>query len=237
VCALLLAVQGALQHQLCKLAGIAACLHLEREEAVGAELVGVHRVGAHVGILGALEREASTQHCRLSHLEHVLLPGEGGSVVVDVQHLHLYTVQLQRALDEQLQVEQAGAPCFAHLLPVDPLVHKEDPVLQVHLQVLPRPGPGHNAEPPRRQRGHALRGAIPQAAGLGALRGGEEGDGPGSAARPTRDAALVGLPGKAAGKGGEQRGGSAGRTGDKRRRRVTRGLGPEREQWDRDDSW
>uniref|UniRef100_A0A669QJT0 Uncharacterized protein n=1 Tax=Phasianus colchicus TaxID=9054 RepID=A0A669QJT0_PHACC len=136
-------------HQLCKLAGVAACLHLEREEAIGAELVGVHRVGAHVRILGALEREASTQHGGLSHLKHVLLPGEGGSVVIDVQNLHLHTVQLQRALDEQLQVEQAGAPCFAHLLPVDPLVHKEDPILQVHLQVLPHPGPGHNAEPPR----------------------------------------------------------------------------------------
>lgn len=47
-----------------------------------------------------------------------------------------------------------------------------------------------------------MRGAIPQAAGLGASWDGEGGDGPQSAAGPTRDAALVGLPGNAAGKGG-----------------------------------
>uniref|UniRef100_A0A663EM46 Secreted protein n=1 Tax=Aquila chrysaetos chrysaetos TaxID=223781 RepID=A0A663EM46_AQUCH len=145
---LLLAVEGALQHQLCKLAGVTARLHLERKETVGAEPVGVHRVGTHVRILGALQWEAGTEHSGLGHLQHILLPGEGGRVVIDVQYLHLNTVELQRALDEELQVQQAGSPGFTHLLPVNPLVHEEDPVLQVHLQVLPGPGPRHDAEPP-----------------------------------------------------------------------------------------
>uniref|UniRef100_A0A8C0FRP1 Uncharacterized protein n=1 Tax=Bubo bubo TaxID=30461 RepID=A0A8C0FRP1_BUBBB len=116
---------------------VTARLNLERKETVGAEAVGVHRVGTHVRILGALQREAGTEHGRLGHLQHVLLPGEGGRVVIDVQHLHLDAVELQWALDEELQVEQAGPPRLAHLLPVNPLVHEEDPVLQVHLQVLP----------------------------------------------------------------------------------------------------
>uniref|UniRef100_A0A8B9RRY6 Uncharacterized protein n=1 Tax=Accipiter nisus TaxID=211598 RepID=A0A8B9RRY6_9AVES len=131
---LLLAVEGALQHQLCKLAGVTARLHLERKETVGAEPVGVHRVGTHVRILGALQWEAGTEHGRLGHLQHILLPGEGGRVVID------------RALNEELQVEQAGSPGFTHLLPVNPLIHEEDPVLQVHLQVLPGPGPRHDPQ-------------------------------------------------------------------------------------------
>uniref|UniRef100_A0A8C8SU29 Uncharacterized protein n=1 Tax=Pelusios castaneus TaxID=367368 RepID=A0A8C8SU29_9SAUR len=154
VAALLLPVQGPLQHQLGELAAVAAGLHLEREEAVGAELVGAQRVGAHVGVLRALQREAGTRQRRLGHLQHDLGPGEARRVVVDVQHLHLHAVQLQRPLQHQLQVQQTGPAGLAHLLAVDLLVDEEDPVLQVHLQVLLGAGPGDDAEPPRRQLGH-----------------------------------------------------------------------------------
>uniref|UniRef100_A0A8B9VB75 Uncharacterized protein n=2 Tax=Anas TaxID=8835 RepID=A0A8B9VB75_9AVES len=132
---LLLAVQRLVQHQLGEAVAVALRLHVEGEVAVGGDLVGAQRVGAHVGVEGALQGEAGARRGALRDLHREVGLREGGRVVVDVQHLDLHPEQLQGVLQEDLQVQQAGGALLADLLPVDLLVHVEHPGLQVELQV------------------------------------------------------------------------------------------------------
>uniref|UniRef100_A0A8C8VQG8 Uncharacterized protein n=1 Tax=Pelusios castaneus TaxID=367368 RepID=A0A8C8VQG8_9SAUR len=142
---LLLAVQGLVQHQLGEAVAVALGLHVQREVAVGGDLVGAQRVGAHVRVEGALQREAGARRGALGDLHREVGLGEGGRVVVDVQHLDLYPEQLQRVLQEDLQVQQAGGALLADLLPIDLLVHVQHSGLQVELQV-GAPRVGHRLE-------------------------------------------------------------------------------------------
>uniref|UniRef100_A0A8C3BF77 Uncharacterized protein n=1 Tax=Cairina moschata TaxID=8855 RepID=A0A8C3BF77_CAIMO len=132
---LLLAVQRLVQHQLGEAVAVALRLHVEGEVAVGGDLVGAQRVGAHVGVEGALQGEAGARRGALRDLHRKVGLREGGRVVVDVQHLDLHPEQLQGVLQEDLQVQQAGGALLADLLPIDLLVHVEHPGLQVELQV------------------------------------------------------------------------------------------------------
>uniref|UniRef100_A0A8B9BJJ8 Uncharacterized protein n=1 Tax=Anser brachyrhynchus TaxID=132585 RepID=A0A8B9BJJ8_9AVES len=132
---LLLAVQRLVQHQLGEAVAVALRLHVEGEVAVGGDLVGAQRVGAHVGVEGALQGEAGARRGALRDLHREIGLREGGRVIVDVQHLNLHPEQLQGVLQEDLQVQQAGGALLADLLPVDLLVHVEHPGLQVELQV------------------------------------------------------------------------------------------------------
>uniref|UniRef100_A0A8C2SM15 Uncharacterized protein n=1 Tax=Coturnix japonica TaxID=93934 RepID=A0A8C2SM15_COTJA len=120
---LLLTVQRLVQHQ------------LGEAVAVALDLVGAQRVGAHVGVEGALQGEAGARRGALRDLHGEVGLGEGGWVVVDVQHLDLHPEQLEGVLQEDLQMQQTGGALLADLLAVDLLVHVEHPGLQVELQV------------------------------------------------------------------------------------------------------
>uniref|UniRef100_A0A8C4J7I0 Uncharacterized protein n=1 Tax=Dromaius novaehollandiae TaxID=8790 RepID=A0A8C4J7I0_DRONO len=142
---LLLPVQRLVEHQLGEAVAIALRLHVEREVTVGGDLVGAQRVGAHVGVEGALQGEAGARRGALRDLHREVGLREGGRVVVDVQHLDLHPEQLQGVLQEDLQVQQAGGALLADLLAVDLLVHVQHPGLQVELQVRAA-GVGHRLE-------------------------------------------------------------------------------------------
>uniref|UniRef100_A0A8C5T6Y4 Uncharacterized protein n=1 Tax=Malurus cyaneus samueli TaxID=2593467 RepID=A0A8C5T6Y4_9PASS len=116
---LLLPVQRLVQHQLGEAVPVPLRLHVEREVAVGGDLVGAQRVGAHVGVEGALQREAGARRGALRDLHGEVGLREGGRVVVDVQHLDLHPEQLEGVLQEDLQVQQAGGALLTDLLPVD----------------------------------------------------------------------------------------------------------------------
>uniref|UniRef100_A0A803TP35 Uncharacterized protein n=1 Tax=Anolis carolinensis TaxID=28377 RepID=A0A803TP35_ANOCA len=145
---LLLAVQRLGEHQLGEAVAVGLRLHVEREEGVGGDLVGAQRVGAHVGVEGALQREARARRGALGDLHRQVGLREGGRVVVEVQHLHLHAEELQRVLQEDLQVELAGGALPADLLAVDLLAHVQHPGLQVEVQVRAA-RVGHRLEAPR----------------------------------------------------------------------------------------
>lgn len=96
--------EGSLQNQLSKFAAVAPALHLQGEEAIEDKLVDAQGVGAHIRVLGALQSEAGIRNCQLSHLQHVVMPGKAGHIVIDVQNLHLNPVELQTVLHHHLQV-------------------------------------------------------------------------------------------------------------------------------------
>uniref|UniRef100_A0A8B9G5V9 Uncharacterized protein n=1 Tax=Amazona collaria TaxID=241587 RepID=A0A8B9G5V9_9PSIT len=132
---LLLSVQGLVQHQLGEAVTVALRLHVEGEVAVGGYLVGAQRVGAHVGVEGALQREAGARRGAFRDFHGEVGLREGGRIVVDVQHLDLHAEQFEGVLQEDLQMQQAGGALLADLLPVYLLIHVEHPGLQVELQV------------------------------------------------------------------------------------------------------
>uniref|UniRef100_A0A8C9MNH8 Uncharacterized protein n=1 Tax=Serinus canaria TaxID=9135 RepID=A0A8C9MNH8_SERCA len=101
-----------LRHQLGEAVPVTLRLHVEGEVAVGGDLVGAQGVGAHVGVEGALQREAGARRGALRDLHGQVGLREGGRVVVD----------LQGVLQEDLQVQQAGGALLADLLPVDLLL-------------------------------------------------------------------------------------------------------------------
>uniref|UniRef100_A0A8C3FSB4 Uncharacterized protein n=1 Tax=Chrysemys picta bellii TaxID=8478 RepID=A0A8C3FSB4_CHRPI len=145
----LLPVQGLLQHQLQEFAAALEAFEVQSEMLVGAEPVALHRVGAHVGVLRALDVEAGTGHSGLADLQPVVLPREAGRVVVDVQHLHFHVVHLDGLLDHQLQAEKAGGAKLAQRLPVHALLHQQRPAAQIQLQVLPPAARGQPCAPGR----------------------------------------------------------------------------------------
>uniref|UniRef100_A0AAY4EAV0 Uncharacterized protein n=1 Tax=Denticeps clupeoides TaxID=299321 RepID=A0AAY4EAV0_9TELE len=143
---LLLAVQRLLQHELRELVPVALRLHVQVEEVVGGDVVGAQRVAADVGVERALQREAGARGGALRDLHRDVGLREGGRVVVNVHDLDLHAKELQRALQEHLEVQQAGGTqVLADALAVDLLVHVEHAGLQVHVQVR-RPRAGHSLE-------------------------------------------------------------------------------------------
>uniref|UniRef100_A0A8C9SN03 Secreted protein n=1 Tax=Scleropages formosus TaxID=113540 RepID=A0A8C9SN03_SCLFO len=147
---LLLPVQRLLQHQLGELVPVALRLHVQVEVAVGGDVVGAQRVRAHVGVERALHGEARARRGALGDLDGDVRLGEARRVVVDVQDLDLHAEELQRALQEHLEVQEARRALLADPLAVHLLVHEERAVLQVHLQVR-RPRAGHDLELARRK--------------------------------------------------------------------------------------
>uniref|UniRef100_A0A8D2LKL3 Uncharacterized protein n=1 Tax=Varanus komodoensis TaxID=61221 RepID=A0A8D2LKL3_VARKO len=145
-----LAVQRLLQHQLGVLGAVAARLHVQREVRVGAELVRLQGVGARVGVLRALQREARAGRHGLADLQAHLPAGERGVVVVHVQDLHRDAEQLQRALGHDLQAQHAGRQRAAQLLAVDALGHAQLAGAQVGLEELAA-APRHHAQVARLQ--------------------------------------------------------------------------------------
>uniref|UniRef100_A0A670IL59 Uncharacterized protein n=1 Tax=Podarcis muralis TaxID=64176 RepID=A0A670IL59_PODMU len=165
----LLAVEGLQQHQLQEFAAALEVPQAQPEVLAGAEAVALHRVGAHVGVVGALDGEAGARQRGLADVQPVLLAGETGRMVVDVQHLHLHAVHLDGLLDHQLQAEEARRAELAQRLPVHALLHHQQPAAHVQRQVLPtaaRRQPGA----PRRQLPGLQRQVVRHAAHHGAPR-------------------------------------------------------------------
>uniref|UniRef100_A0A670IJ65 Uncharacterized protein n=1 Tax=Podarcis muralis TaxID=64176 RepID=A0A670IJ65_PODMU len=142
---LLLAVQRLGEHQLSEAVAVGLRLHVQREVAIGGDLVGAQRVGAHVRVEGALQGEAGAWRGALRDLHRQVGLREGGRVVVDVQHFDLDAEELQRVLQEDLEVQLARRALLADLLAVDLLVHVQHPGLQVEVQVR-APRIGHRLE-------------------------------------------------------------------------------------------
>uniref|UniRef100_A0A3B1IS80 Uncharacterized protein n=1 Tax=Astyanax mexicanus TaxID=7994 RepID=A0A3B1IS80_ASTMX len=161
---LALPVQRLFQDQLGKEVAVALRLHIQFEVLVGGDRVVAESIGAHVGVGGTLQREAGTRRGTLCDLHHDVGRREGGRIVVDVQHLHLHPKELQRVLQEHLQVQEARLLLLralaADLLAVGARAHEQRSVLHVHLQVR-RARTGHRLEAARVQ----LRNVQPQVLG------------------------------------------------------------------------
>uniref|UniRef100_A0A8C6MCC4 Uncharacterized protein n=1 Tax=Nothobranchius furzeri TaxID=105023 RepID=A0A8C6MCC4_NOTFU len=115
----MLPVQRLLQDQLRELVSVRLRLHVQVKVVVSGDVIGPERVGAHVRVGRALQRE----------------PGPRGP----------RRIVVNRVLQEHLHVELAARALPADLVPVYPLIDEQNPVLQVHPQVR-RPGAGHDLE-------------------------------------------------------------------------------------------
>uniref|UniRef100_A0A8I3PRH4 Uncharacterized protein n=2 Tax=Canis lupus familiaris TaxID=9615 RepID=A0A8I3PRH4_CANLF len=132
--------------------------HLDGEEVVGGERVGVQGVVAHVRVRGAVQRDARPHGRALRDLDGDDGPRELRGVVVDVQHLHLDVEQLQVLGGERDHVELDAAVEVprAQLLAVDGRAHADLARVLVHPQqrrAAPLHGPeahGRAGQPPQR---------------------------------------------------------------------------------------
>uniref|UniRef100_A0A452J1L2 Secreted protein n=1 Tax=Gopherus agassizii TaxID=38772 RepID=A0A452J1L2_9SAUR len=126
-------------HCLLEAVAVALGLHVQREIAVGGDLVGAQRVGAQVRVEGALQWEAGARCGALGDLHCQVGLREGGRIVIDVQHLDLHPEQLEGVLQKDLQVQLAGGGVLlADLLPVDLLVHVRAPRVGYRLEAASR---------------------------------------------------------------------------------------------------
>uniref|UniRef100_A0A8C5H749 Uncharacterized protein n=1 Tax=Gouania willdenowi TaxID=441366 RepID=A0A8C5H749_GOUWI len=132
---LLLPVQRPLQNQLREPVPVGLRLHVQVEVVVGGDVVGAQCVRTHVRVKGALQGEPGPRGGALRNLHRDVGLRETGRVVVNVQHFNFDPKQLQRVLKEHLQVELTARPLPTDPLPVDLFVHKQNPVVQVQLQV------------------------------------------------------------------------------------------------------
>ncbi|XP_071299825.1 uncharacterized protein [Agelaius tricolor] len=133
---LALSIQCTAQHQLREPAAVLALLHLHCEEPVGLQLIALQRVTAHVRVLGNTHSKSGTRRCRLNDFVVDIFLKKARRVVVHVLDIHFHVENVQRVVHQHLEADRAGRRLAAHLLPVQPLVHVQVPVLLIHREVL-----------------------------------------------------------------------------------------------------
>ncbi|XP_071670997.1 uncharacterized protein [Patagioenas fasciata] len=133
---LALPVQRAAQHQLRELAAVRTLLHLHREVPVDLQLVALQRVAAHVRVFCHAQKKACAGRSQLVDLQLEIVWQEAWRVVVDVLNGHLDVENVEWVLHQRIEGDGAGRRIAAHLLPVQPLIHVQVPVLPAHREVL-----------------------------------------------------------------------------------------------------
>uniref|UniRef100_A0A8C9UCD8 Uncharacterized protein n=1 Tax=Serinus canaria TaxID=9135 RepID=A0A8C9UCD8_SERCA len=132
---LLFPVQGTLQHQLREEFAIRLLLDVQGEVGVGAQPVGAHSIGAHVGVLRALQGEARSHRGRLGDAQGAVSGGEARGVVIQIQDLHFQAEELQGVLCHHLHRQHAAGSCSAQTLAVQPLAHHQRAAVQAHVDL------------------------------------------------------------------------------------------------------
>uniref|UniRef100_A0A803TI12 Uncharacterized protein n=1 Tax=Anolis carolinensis TaxID=28377 RepID=A0A803TI12_ANOCA len=130
---------------------------LDGEEVIRGEGIGVEGVVSHVGVEGAVQRDAGAHSGALGDLQRDQRAGELRRVVVDVQHLDLDVEELEVLGREGDDVELDGAVevLLAELLAVHLGAHGDLAVVLAHGQQR-RAAPLHGSEADRRRVGQAV---------------------------------------------------------------------------------
>uniref|UniRef100_A0A8U8AQF6 Uncharacterized protein n=1 Tax=Geospiza parvula TaxID=87175 RepID=A0A8U8AQF6_GEOPR len=113
-------------------------------EIVTLALVALQGIPARVRVVSLGQGKPRPRGCHLAYSFFQLNFLEAGRVVVNVRDFHFDSInlhlslhyQLTRVVHQHLEADGAGRRVAAHLLPVQPLVHVQVPVLLIHREVL-----------------------------------------------------------------------------------------------------